>query len=172
VLPKEKEKVVTEIRERIKDSRLIILTTFSGLDVEKITNIRSSLREVGGRYQVVKNTLIKRAARETVLESMEKYFQGPLAVIFSDGDPIKPCKVLREFTKDHTQVEIKGGILDNKVISLDEIKELAVLPSREILLVQFLSLLKSPHQKIVRVLGGVPQKLVRVLDLIRQKKES
>ncbi|MCD6353024.1 MAG: 50S ribosomal protein L10 [Proteobacteria bacterium] len=172
MLPKEKGKVVTEIRERIKDSRLIILTTFSGLDVEKITNIRSSLREVGGRYQVVKNTLIKRAARETVLESMEKYFQGPLAVIFSDGDPIKPCKVLREFTKDHTQVEIKGGILDNKVISLDEIKELAVLPTREILLVQFLSLLKSPHQKIVRVLGGVPQKLVRVLDLIRQKKES
>ena len=172
MLPIEKEKVVTEIRERIKDSRLIILTTFSGLDVEKITNIRNSLREVGGRYQVVKNTLIKRAARETVLESMEKYFQGPLAVIFSDGDPIKPCKVLREFTKDHTQVEIKGGILDNKVISLDEIKELAVLPSREILLAQFFSLLKSPQQKIVMVLGGVPQKLVRVLDLIRQKKES
>lgn len=172
MLPIEKEKVVTEIREHIKDSRLIILTTFSGLDVEKITNIRNSLREVGGRYQVVKNTLIKRAARETVLESMEKYFQGPLAVIFSDGDPIKPCKVLKEFIKEHTQVEIKGGILDNKVISLDEIKELAVLPSREILLAQFFSLLKSPQQKIVMVLGGVSQKLVRVLDLIRQKKES
>lgn len=172
MLRREKEKIVTEISDRIKDSRLIILTTFSGLDVENITTIRSSLRDVGGRYQVVKNTLIKRAARETVLESMDQHFQGPLAVIFSDGDPIKPCKVLKDFTKDHEQVEIKGGILDNKVISMDEIKKLAGLPSREILLAQFLSLLKSPHQKIVTVLGGVPQKFVRVLDLIRQKKES
>jgi large subunit ribosomal protein L10 len=173
VLRKQKEKIVSELHEQIKDSRLIIFTTYTGLNVENMTNLRSSLREAESGFRVVKNTLIKKAAQKTDLESLgEKYFEGPSAILFTSGDPIKPCKVLQEFIKEHKQVEIKGGMLDGKVLSIDEIKELASLPSKEVLLVRLLFLLQASKQGLVNVLMGVPQKLVLVLEEIRKKKES
>jgi len=172
VLRREKEKVVTELHDHIKDSRLIVLTTFTGLNVEKMTSLRNSLREVNSKYQVVKNTLMKRAACDTALESLEDFFTGSTAVIFTDGEPISPCKVLREFQKEHEQVEVKGGMLDGKVLSQNEIKEIATLPSREVLLAMFLLLLNAPKQKFVNVLAGVPQNFVRVLEEIRKKRKA
>jgi len=173
VLRKQKEKIVNELHEQIKGSRLIIFTTYTGLNVENMTNLRSSLREAESGFRVVKNTLMKKAAQETDLEHLEeKYFEGPSAILFTSGDPIKPCKVLQEFIKENKQVEIKGGILDGKVLSIDKIKELASLPSREVLLVKLLFLLQASKQGLVNVLMGVPQRLVMVLEAIKKKKES
>jgi len=172
VLRRQKEKIVTEIHDHIKASRLAILTTFTGLDVDKMTGLRNSLREVDSEYRVVKNTLIKRAAHDTDLECLEECFIGSSAVIFTNGDPVRPCKVLKEFIKAHTQVEVKGGVLDGKALSVNEVDELASLPSREVLLARLLFLLQASKQGLVKALVGVPQKLVQVLEAIRQKKES
>ena len=172
MLRRQKEKIVTEINDQIKASRLAILTTFTGLNVGKMTGLRNSLREVGSEYRIVKNTLIKKAAHDTDLECLGKYFVGSSAVILANGDPVRPCKVLKEFIKEYPQVEVKGGVLDGKALSVNEVNELASLPSREVLLARLLFLLQASKQGLVKVLVGVPQKLVQVLEAIRQKKES
>jgi len=171
VLRRQKEKIVAEINDHIKSSRLVILTTFTGLNAGKITSLRNALRKAGSGYRVVKNTLIKRAAHDTDLQCLEEsYFVGPSAILFTDGDPLGPCKVLKEFIREHGQIEIKGGVLDGKELSSDEINELASLPSREVLLSKLLFLLEAPKQRFINVLAGVPQRLVQVLEAIRQKK--
>jgi len=172
VLRRQKEKIINEIRDQMQDSHLVILSTFAGLTVEKITKLRKSLRGVESNYRVVKNTLINKAVKDTKLEALEKFFTGSSAVIFTKGDPSRPCKVLKEFRKEHEQLAIKGGMLDERVLFEKDIEGLADLPSREVLLAKFLFLLRSPHQRLVNVLMGVPQKLVQVLEAIKQKKES
>ncbi|MFH0812834.1 MAG: 50S ribosomal protein L10 [Pseudomonadota bacterium] len=172
MLRKQKEKIVTELHDSIKDSRAVILTTFFGLNVKKMTDLRTALRGVGSEYRVVKNALLRKASCETDLERLDGHFVGSSAVVFAREDPIRVCKVLKEFKKEHTQVEIKGGILEGRVLSPNDVDELANLPGREVLLAKFLFLLRAPQQRLVNVLIGVPQKLVRVLDAIRQKKEG
>jgi len=172
VLRRQKEKIINEIRDQMQDSHLVILSTFTGLNVEKITKLRKSLRGVESNYRVVKNTLINKAVKNTELESLEKFFTGSSAVIFAKGDPSRPCKVLKEFKKEHEQLEVKGGMFEGRVLFKKDIEELADLPSREVLLVKFLFLLQTPQQRLVNVLMGVPQKLVQVLEAIKQKKES
>jgi large subunit ribosomal protein L10 len=172
VLRRQKEKIINEIRDQMQDSHLVILSTFTGLNVEKTTKLRKSLRGVESNYRVVKNTLINKAVKDTELESLENFFTGSSAVIFAKGDPSRPCKVLKDFKKEHKELEIKGGMLEGRVLFKKDIEGLADLPSREVLLAKFLFLLKAPHQKMVNVLMGVPQKLVQVLQAIKQKKES
>jgi len=172
VLRKEKENVVSELHSRIKESRLVVLTTFSGLNVETMENLRNSLREAGSHYRVVKNTLMRRAAQDTALQELDEYFNGSSALIFAAGEPMEPCKVLKTFMKDHPAVAVKGGVLDEQAVSKDQIDAIASLPSREELLAKLLFLMKAPHQGMVNVLVGVPQKFVLVLEAIRQKKEE
>ena len=172
MLRRQKETIINEIRNQIQDSQLVILSTFTGLNVEKMTKLRNSLREVESNYRVVKNTLIHKAVKGTDLESLKKFFVGSSAVIFAKGDPSRPCKVIKEFKKENEQLEIKGGIFEGRILFKNEIEGLADLPSREILLSKIFFLLRTPHQRLVNVLVGVPQKFVRALEAIRQKKES
>jgi large subunit ribosomal protein L10 len=172
VLRKQKEKIINDIRDQVHGSNLVILSTFTGLNVEKITKLRKSLRGVESSYRVVKNTLINKAVKDTEMESLEKFFTGSSAVIFAKGDPSRPCKVLKDFRKENEQLEIKGGMFEGRVLSDKDIEGLADLPSREVLLAKLLFLMKSPHQRLVNVLSGVSQKLVQVLEAIKQKKES
>lgn len=173
MLRKQKEKIVTELHERIKDSRLVVFTAFGGLNVEKMTSLRNSLREADSGYRVVKNTLIKKAAHNTYLEGIEiEHFEGPSAILFTSRDPIRPCKILQEFRKKHEQIVIKGGVLDGTLLSGEKVNELANLPGREVLLAKVLFLLRASTQGLVNVLTGVPRGLVQVLEAIRQKKEG
>jgi len=172
VLRKQKQEIIDEIREQIQGSPLIIFSTFTGLNVEKITQLRRLLREVNSSYRVVKNTLMKKAVKGTDLEAVERFLVGPSAVIFAKGEPSKPCKIIKEFKKENEQLEIKGGVFTGKVLSKKEIEELADLPSREVLIAKLLLLFRSPQQRLVNVLIGVPQKLVQVLEAIKKKKEA
>jgi large subunit ribosomal protein L10 len=169
VLRNQKEKIINEIRDQIQDS--LGHPSPLRVNVEKITKLHKSLG-VESNYRVVKNTLINKAVKDTELESLEKFFTGSSAVIFAKGDPSRPCKVLKEFKKEHEQLEIKGGMLEGRVLFKKDIEGLADLPSREVLLAKFLFLLRAPHQRLVNVLMGVPQKLVQVLEAIKKKKES
>ncbi|MBN2468400.1 MAG: 50S ribosomal protein L10 [Deltaproteobacteria bacterium] len=172
MLRREKEEVVVEIHDQVKAARLVVFTTFLGLSVEKMSRFRDSLREAGGTYRVVKNTLVKRAVHGTVFEGGDDYFQGSSAAVFANDDPVKLCKVLKQFLKEYAQIEIKGGALDGKIITSAEIEKLATLPSREVLIAKLLFVMKAPQQKFVTLLAAIPQKLVRVLDAVRMAKES
>ena len=172
MLRKQKEKIVAEIQDQIKDSRLLILSTFTGLNVDKATQLRKSLREAASNYRVVKNTLMRKAAQGTELESLAEHFVGSSALIFTKEDPVQPCKVVKVFRKENEQVEIKGAVFEGKVLGKDEIEAIADLPSKEVLIAKFLFLLKSPQHRLVNVLAGVARNFVQVLEAIKQKKEN
>ena len=174
MLRRQKETIVTELHDRIKDSRLLVFTTFGGMDVAKMTELRNSLREADSGYRVVKNTLLKKAATNADVDCLEAavWLEGPSAMLFTSGDPIRPCKILQEFIKRHEQMVIKGGVLDGKILSGEKINELADLPGREVLLSKLFFVLRASTQGLVNVLTGVPQALVHVLEAIRQEKEE
>ena len=172
MLRKDKQNLVEELHEQIRDSRLVVLTTFSGLNVEKMTELRSSLRGAESSYRVVKNTLMRRAAQDTALKDLDEQFNGSSALVFAKGEPMQPCKVLKNFMKEHEAVSVKGGVLDDQAINKEQIDAIASLPSREELLAKLLFVMKGPQQGLVNVLVGVPQKFVRVLEAIRKQKEG
>ena len=114
MLRKEKHNLVEKLHDQIKESRLVVLTTFSGLNVEKMTALRSSLRSADSSYRVVKNTLMRRAAQDTALKDLDEQFIGSSALVFAKGEPMEPCKVLKNFIKEHDAVSVKGRCAGRK----------------------------------------------------------
>lgn len=139
-----KKQMVAEIAEKLKNSKSTILTDYRGLTVAEMNELRKQLREAGVEYKVLKNTLTRRATAETGLSELDQHLTGPTAIAFSAEDVVAPAKILYKFSKDHEALEIKGGVVEGRVVGLDEIKELADLPSREGLLSMLLSVLQAP----------------------------
>ena len=121
---------------------------------------------------VAKNTFIRIAAKEAGIEGLDAYLEHNTAVAFSAEDPVAPAKILNDFSKDHKALEIKAGILDGKVIALDEVKALAELPSREELLAKLVGSMQAPISGLVNVLQGTIRNFVYTLEAVRQKKEQ
>ncbi len=167
-----KEEIVSNLSLEISKVKFIILTNYSGLNVEKITKLRQALRDAGVRYRVVKNSLIKRALKNTSWELIEPYFTGPTALLLSFGDPVLPSKALVKFSKDYPELGIKVGFLGNRILGKEEVKTLATLPSREVLLGKVLFLLSSPQMRLVNALAGEPRRFFEVLEAIKRKKEG
>lgn len=132
-----KQGVIDEITEVAKTSASFILFDYRGLTAEEVTELRRNLRENGAKYKVWKNTLTKRAM-DGLNFNLDDCLNGPSAMAYSD-DSVAPIKVLSDFAKEHKALEIKGGIVDGEVASLDTIKQLATLPSREGLLTMLAS---------------------------------
>lgn len=168
----EKEKIVADLHDNFKKSKVVILTDYKGLDVSAISKLRRKLREVDVEYKVVKNTLITIASEDTDAALIKDYFKGPSALALSYDDPVAPAKVLVDFAKENDKLEIQVGVMEGRVISLNEIKALSSLPSREILLGQLLSAMNGVATAFVRVLNGMPVKLLNVMQAIRDQKES
>ena len=167
-----KQKITEDLHERLAKSVIIVLTDYKGLDVTSINDLRRKLREANIEYQVVKNTLLVRAAEDTEVAVLKDHFKGPSAIAISYDDPVAPAKVLTQFAKDNGKLEIKVGVLNGKVLDAQAIKALATLPSREVLLAQFLSTLNAVPTSFVRVLAEVPRSLVNVLTAIKDQKEA
>ena len=165
-----KEQIVSHLSEKLREAALVVVTDYRGLTVEKITQLRSELRSVSSDYRVAKNTLLKRASQGTDLEKLHDYFTGPTAVLLSPDDPVAPVKVLVKYVKDYPELSIKAGFLQGTLLSADDTQALSTLPGRQELLGKLLSLLVSPQVRLLNVLSGVPQKLVRVLRAIEQSK--
>jgi large subunit ribosomal protein L10 len=153
-------------------SAIIVLTDYKGLDVAAMNDLRRKLRAEGIEYQVVKNTLLVRAAEDTDVASIKDHFKGPSAVALSYDDPVAPAKVLTQFAKDNAKLEIKAGILNGQVLDAGAIKELAGLPSREVLLGQLLSVLNGVPTSFVRAIAEIPRSLLNVLTAIKDQKEA
>ena len=169
---KEKQELVQSVAEKFSKAKVVIATDYKGLDVDKINQLRRQLRENAVEFQVVKNTLLRRAAENSPVDMMREAFVGPSAVACSYDDPIAPAKVLIDFAKDNQALKIKAAVLDGKVLDFDAIKALAELPSRDVLLSQLLSVMNGVPTAFVRVLNAVPQQILNVLVALKDQKEA
>lgn len=167
-----KEQVITDLHEKLKDFKLAVLASYSGLDVERLTLLRNNLRKSDAEVKVVKNTLLRIASEGTNFSVAKDQLKGPLALILTNKDVVAPTKVLVEFAKKNAQLEIKTGVLDGKLLTMDQLNALSMLPSREILLGKLLSVMVGVQGSLVNVLSAVPRGLVQVLNGYREKKES
>lgn len=168
----EKAGKVAELKDLLSSSKGAVLVDYCGLTVAEDTELRSKMREAGVKYMVAKNTFIRIAAKEAGVEGLDSYLEHNTAVAFSAEDPVAPAKILNDFSKDHKALEIKAGILDGKVIALDEVRALAELPSRDELLAKLVGSMQAPISGLVNVLQGTIRNFVYTLEAVRQKKEQ
>ena len=168
----EKVAVVDEVREKLAQSDGALLTEYRGLDVPAMAELRRVLRESGGEYKIYKNTLVRLAAREAGLE-IEDLLSGPVAIAFvgekadgTPGDAAGVAKALKDFAKSNDALVVKGGVLDEKLLSSDDIKALAELPSREVLLAQIAGGFQAPMAKFAALLQALPQNLAYALQAL------
>ena len=143
---------------------------YKGISVPQVTALRDKVRDSGGHYAVVKNTLALRAIDGKALAELKEHFVGPTAVVYSMTDPEALAKALTDLAKDVPAVQFKAGLVENRSIAANQIKEIASLPSREQLLAKLVYLLQSPITRLARVLAAVPQQLVVVLDQVLKQK--
>lgn len=169
---KEKQTVVQEISEKIKNAKAIVLADYRGLTVEQDTELRNALRKAEVEYKVVKNTLTNFAAKENGLDDLSPFLNGPTAMAVSDKDPVAPAKVLAEFAKKFDKLELKVGVVEGKIIDLDGIKALAELPPREVLIAKVLGGFNAPISGFVNVLNGNIRGLVVALNAIAEQKAN
>jgi large subunit ribosomal protein L10 len=169
---REKEQVVSELHETLREFKAVIFTDFRGLNVEEITRLRKQLQEASVEYRVVKNTLMRIASKETSLEGLSDFFVGPTAMAVSNDDPLAPARVLSEFSKEIPMLEIKGGIVEGRVVGPRDIEGMAKLPGQEVLLGNLLRLLKGGQFRLVSVLSAQIARLVQVLEAIRMARQG
>jgi large subunit ribosomal protein L10 len=163
---------VAAIKDRLGRAKCMVVAEYRGLDVKEITELRQQTRDVGVEFKVFKNTLAARAATELDIEGLDAYLEGPNAFAFGYDDPVASAKVLAEFAKTHEELVIKCGVLDGRVVDAAAVKELADLPSREVLLAMVLRGMQGPISGLVNVLQGTIRNLVYALEAVRQQKEE
>jgi large subunit ribosomal protein L10 len=140
----QKKQLVEEITDKLRNSQTTVVVDYRGLDVSELTELRKTLREAGIEFKVYKNTMTRRAADAAELSELNETLVGPTAIAFSNDDAVAPARILKEFSKDHEALEIKGGVIEGKIATLDQIKELADLPNYEGMVSMLLSVLQAP----------------------------
>jgi len=154
-----KKAIVEGLVERLQAAQSGVIADYRGLTVAQDTELRAKLREAGVEYTIVKNTLTYFAAKEVGLEELEPVLHGPTALATSDSDLVAPAKVLVEFAKKNEQLEIKGGFVEGKVISVDEVNVYASIPSKEVLISKMMGSLQAPVGNLVRALDAIAKKM-------------
>jgi large subunit ribosomal protein L10 len=167
-----KEQIVSELQGKLKEAKLGVLTSFSGMNVAKMEALRTALRKSNAELKVVKNTLLGIASKETDFSILADHFKWPVAVVLSHKDPVGPTKVLIDFAKKNPELEIKIGVLDGKLLTRGDISALAELPSREVLLGKLVSVMAAVPTAFVTVLSGVPRNFVQLLNAYCDKKNT
>jgi large subunit ribosomal protein L10 len=167
----DKSAAVTEITEKFRGSSATVLTEYRGLTVAQLKQLRGSLGQ-STTYAVVKNTLTKIAAKDAGIEGLDELLVGPSAIAFVDGDPVEAAKGLRKFSKENPALVIKGGYMDGKVLSAEEVNKLADLESREVLLAKLAGAMNASMQQAVSLFAAPLSQTARVVDALRQKVEA
>ena len=158
---KQKEELVNALAERVKSAKVIILTDYRGINVADVTKLRADLRNVNAEYKVIKNNIVKRALDKNGESGLDELLTGPTAVLMGDEDYLEPAKIIYNFAKNNDFYKIKGGIIDGKVMTAEEIITLAKLPSKQELL-----------SKLAGCLLANISKLAVALDQVRAQKEA
>ena len=160
----EKVKLVEFLHKELSESKHLFVTGFGGLSVQEEFQLRKAVREAGGRYRVVKNRLVARAAQGTPAEQVLQGLKGMTSIAYTNGDPVALAKVLRDYAKEHESFQFRAALVDGKVLDVSQIEALASLPSREELFAKLLYLIQAPAQRVAMVLNAVGRNLAVVLD--------
>lgn len=172
-MPRE-EKIarVEEMRNRFLSSRFIFLTDFTGLKAEEMNALRFKLREKGGEYRVLKNTLALLAIRDTEYQSLGELLVGPVGAVFGSEDPVAVAKELAAYARENPNLKVKGGFLEGRLLDAAEVRSLALLPPREVLLGRLVGSLKGSLYGLHGVLSGPYRKLVYALRAVAEEKSK
>lgn len=168
----DKQASVDRLHEDFGSLAAVFAFDYRGLKVSEVTEFRRKIRESGGHYRVVKNTLAKRALEGTNLAALEPHLSGMTGIAFTTEDPVALAKVISDFAKDVPAIAFKGGVLEHRELDAGQFKALADLPSREQLLGQLLSVLQAPIRNLLGVLQAPARDLVLVLKAASEKKAS
>jgi large subunit ribosomal protein L10 len=169
----QKAEQVELLAEKLKKAKVAVLTDYRGLTVSQIQDLRGKLRGGDVEYRVVKNTLARRAAEAAGVPALQKELEGPVAIAFGYDDLAAPSKLINEWVRaSRLKLEVKGGLVEGRVFSPDQVKQLADLPSREVLLAQLLGTLQSPVAQLVAIMQTPHQQLLGVLDAYKTKLEA
>jgi large subunit ribosomal protein L10 len=170
----QKAQQISAISERFKKAKAAFLIDFKGMTVEQVTNLRKNLRKEDAEMRVVRNTLAKLALKDhpAVSEAISEDLVGTNAVIFAYGDAGASAKALSNFAKDVEVMQLKGGVLDGKKLTSENVKQLASLPSKDVLRAQLLGLFQSPAATFVRTLAAAPSGFLTVLNAYKEKQEG
>jgi len=163
--------IVKEIQAKLEGATSVVITDYRGLNVSQATDLRRELRDAGVEYRVLKNTLTRLAAKAAGIDGLEESLTGPNAIAFGQ-DAVSAAKVLYKFAKKNKALEIKGGVLEGKVVSIEQIKALSDLPSREELLAKMLGSMQAPLVNFASVLNAPLRDFVGVLNAVKEQKEA
>ena len=150
----QKQQELERLQQDLRRVSSVVLTTFTGLTVQQDTELRRAVQAAGGRYKVVKNTLARLASAGTPVEPLLAKLKGINSIAYTEGDPVTLAKVLTKYAKDNPALTFRSGVVEGRVLSLEELKGLASLPGREELFAKLLFLLKSPAQRLVSLLSA------------------
>jgi len=168
----DKSAVVSELNDSFSRAKFTVVTDYCGLTVSELQELRIQLRSCGSEIRIAKNTLLKRAVSDTTSDVLLEDFSGTTAVVMGYDDPVGPAKALAQFAEAHEKLQIRAAVLEGERISSDELIALSKLPSKDVLLGQFLSVLNSVPTGLVQVLSGVPRTFLYGLQAIKEQKEQ
>ncbi|MBI5575271.1 MAG: 50S ribosomal protein L10 [Deltaproteobacteria bacterium] len=169
---KSKADTVVALRSAIEAQKAAVVAEFRGLTVTEITNLRKKLRGVNAEFKVVKNTLMRLAAKDTDFGQLDRFFEGPTAVALTHGDPVALAKAMKDFAGASPKVRIKAGLFDGRVLEAKDVETLAEVPPREVLLALLAGGLASPISQLAQALSGTPRKLAYALNSIHEQKSK
>ena len=171
VTKQKKAEQIEKLNQDLQKASSMIVGTFSKLTVTKDDQLRKTVRSAGGRYQVVKNTLAKRASEGTMVAEALKSQKGVTSIAYTSGDPVALAKALSKYVDDNPEFSFKSGVLEGRLISINEIKALATMPSKEELYSKLLFLINAPAQRLVTVMNAVGKNLAVVVNQGVEKKK-
>lgn len=165
-----KAEMLKNLKEKLQKSEAVFITTFRGLKVSEVNEIRKLVREKGGEYRVFKNTLIRIGTENTPYQPVMDFVEGPTALVFVYKDPVEIAKVLKNFVKEHPALELRGFVLKGKGYDANAIDQLVKLPPKEVLLAQLIGTIQAPLANFVGVLSAILRNFLYVLKAIEEKK--
>ena len=169
----QKQKDLEALTEQFKNAKAAMLVGFQKMTVSKDQELRNQLREAGVSYEVVKNTLARRASEGTALEAAAEHFKGVTAVALSGGDPVSLSKAISKFTKANPDIfTFKAGVVEGKVVALKDVEAIATLPSKEELISKIMFLINCQAQRLATVISAVPRNLAVVIKQVSEQKTA
>ncbi|SME87962.1 50S ribosomal protein L10 [Pseudobacteriovorax antillogorgiicola] len=167
-----KEQLKNDLAEKFSKSSAVIVAEYRGMTVEEVTDLRVKLREVSAEFKVIKNRIAKKAieAEVTDMKDLSDKLVGPIGIVCAYGDSAQATKTVLEFAKGNPNLKVTAGHMEGSVVNTDELKAIADLPSKEVLLGQIVGSLVAPHRGLLGVLNGVSRNLVQVINAIKDKK--
>jgi large subunit ribosomal protein L10 len=168
----EKAETMAAVRERLNSAKLAIITEYRGLNVDQMTRLRREIRQASGEYQVIKNTLVKRALKGTPYADLERLLVGPNGWVFAYDDPVVLSKALVKFADENDKLAIKGAVFEGQFMDSAKVKVLSQMPSKPELQAQLLATIQAPATQLVRLMQEPGARVVRLLETLRKGKEE